>query len=463
MAEDRRDLFVIGTRLFWNRHLCYHLRGQAGYPFRPLEAVRRDQSRRVRAMVTHAYRRVPHYREVMERQGLSPADFVTAEDLGRLPILERRQVQSDPERFAPGGRIDGRYLCLRSGGSTGAPIAVYHDARSVFQNAAHGERERSIVIPLIGKGWGYREALIASPISSAHKVQAYMRERGWFPRGARIERLYLSLLDPPEVNVPRLNAFRPDVIRSYGSYLQILFVYLYRSGAEFHRPALVTYGGDSLSPRARGLIEGHFAIPVFTTYQSVEMLKVGFDCGLHRGLHLNIDLYPVRIVDDEGREALPGEEREVIVSNLVNRAMVLLNYRQGDRAALLPGRCPCGRTLPLLERFEGRCSELIRLSDGREVSALLLVVTSQADLAATLRNQLVQVAPGHIRWLIVPFSGVDRGGLRSRLEVQARRVLGQDARVDVEYVDHIPTNLQGKLQHVGWRTDSLTGVQNACG
>jgi hypothetical protein len=44
----------------------------------------------------------------------------------------------------------------------------------------------------------------------------------------------------------------------------------------------------------------------------------------------------------------PRTSGEVVVSNLVNRETVLLNYRLGDVAASLPDRCPCGRSLPLL-------------------------------------------------------------------------------------------------------------------
>lgn len=42
------------TRLFWSAYLAYHLRGQARYRFGALAAIKRDQRRRVRAMVAYA-------------------------------------------------------------------------------------------------------------------------------------------------------------------------------------------------------------------------------------------------------------------------------------------------------------------------------------------------------------------------------------------------------------------------
>jgi len=284
--------------------------------------------------------------------------------LARLPVLERQQIQSDPEYFCSDAVPRRDLLRITSGGSCGAPRLVLHDPRGVCENAAHGERERTIWTAIIGRTAGYRELVVAPPHSTTLKVQQYCRERGLYPRGVGIERQYASLLDPPETTVAHINAFRPHVVHSYGSHLAILFGHLARSGASIHRPAVVTYTSDSLSPAVRTLIEQRFGIPVFTTYQAVEAFKIGFECERHCGVHLNIDLYPLRVVDRADRDLPPGESGEVIVSNLVNRGMVLLNYRLGDIVTLLRERCTCGRSLPLLSFPQGRSDDLIEFESG---------------------------------------------------------------------------------------------------
>jgi len=60
-----------------------------------------------------------------------------------------------------------------------------------------------------------------------------------------------------------------------------------------------------------------------------------------------------------------GESGDVVVSNLVNRATVLLNYRLGDIARKLSRTCPCGRSLPLLSFPEGRNDEYLQLASGK--------------------------------------------------------------------------------------------------
>jgi phenylacetate-coenzyme A ligase PaaK-like adenylate-forming protein len=145
------------TRMYWSAYLAYHLRGQPQYPFKPLADIRRDQARRVRRMVAYAYRHVPYYRETMDRLSLRPADFQVADDLAKLPVLERCQVQKDPEYFVSRAQPLEHYLRLRSGGSTGAPCTIYQDPGALFQNRARGERaDRGRVRPHLWPGHHHR-------------------------------------------------------------------------------------------------------------------------------------------------------------------------------------------------------------------------------------------------------------------------------------------------------------------
>lgn len=438
---------MILSRLRWAGHFAWHLGGQARFPFLPLAAVRRAQSKRVRRMAGYAFRTVPYYRETFRRLGLRPVDFESSGDLARLPILEREQIQRDPEYFCSRAPARGDLLRITSGGSCGAPRAVLHDPRGVFENAAHGERERSIWTAIIGRRTGYRELVIAPPYSTTLKVQQYCRERGLYPRRVGIERQYASLLDSPQATVARINAFRPHVVHSYGSHLAILFGHLARTGAPMHRPAVVTYTSDSLSPSVRVLIEQQFGIPVFTTYQAVEAFKIGFECERHRGLHLNIDLYPLRVIDGAGRDLAPGESGEVIVSNLVNGGMVLLNYRLGDIVALLPDPCACGRSLPLLSFPQGRSDDLIELESGRTVHPQAIRSLFNEE-RLIWEYQVEHVTDTHFRVALLAAPSCDRHAARARVAEKLAQVLGSGVTTDVEFVDAIDRTAGGKLAPV---------------
>jgi phenylacetate-CoA ligase len=209
----------------------------------------------------------------------------------------------------------------------------------------------------------------------------------------------------------------------------------------------VTYTSDSLSPPVRALIEQRFGIPVFTTYQAVEAFKIGFECERHSGLHLNVDLYPLRVVDRADRDLPPGESGEVIVSNLVNRGMVLLNYRLGDIVTLLPARCTCGRSLPLLSFPQGRSDDLIELASGR-------IVHPQAIRGVFNEERLIweyqveQLTDTHFRVALLAAPACDKEASRHRVVENLEQVLGRGLRIDVAFVDSIDRTLGGKFAPV---------------
>jgi phenylacetate-CoA ligase len=436
------------SQLYWSAYLAGHLRGQARYPFRQISLVLQDQARRVQAMVAYAYRYVPYYREAMDRLGLSPTDFRTAADLAKLPVLETLVYHRDPERFLSTAQPKERYLEMRTGGSTGIRRTIWHDTAALFQNAAHAERERCLVTALLGQKVGYRETVITTTPegSTPRRVQNYLREHAWFPRRLGIERQYISVFDPIEKNLALLNEFQPDILHSNGSYLVTLFGYLKNTGTPFHHPRAVTYGSEGVSDSVRRIISEDFGIPIFSTYQATEALKIGFECDQHLGFHLNVDLYPVRVVDPEGQTVEPGERGEVVISNLVNRATVILNYRLNDLATLLPRSCPCGRTLPLLSFLQGRGRDFIQVPSGEMV---------HPDVTATVfsrpevwQYQVVQDRPDHLTVKLIVADGTDRAATQAAISADFARLYGAGVSYDLSFVDSLERTPGGKIKPI---------------
>jgi phenylacetate-CoA ligase len=436
------------SRLYWSAYLAAHSLGQARYAFRPIGAIKRDQARRVQSMAAYAYRHVPYYRETMDRLGLRLHDFRDAHDLARLPILERAQLQRDPEYFVSDAVSLKRCLRERSGGSSGERCTVFHDPGAVFQNAAHGERERSLITELLGRRWGYRETVIASPDGSTFNVQRFTQQHGLFPRGVRIERQYLSVLDEADKNIHHLNEFKPDIINSYGSYLGTLFRYLQATRVPFHRPKAVTYSSDGMQEGTRRSIAQDFGIPVFSTYEAIEAFKIGFECQQHVGLHLNVDLYPVWILGQAGQALPAGESGDVVVSNLLNRASVLLNYRLGDIAAIMPTPCPCGRSLPLMSFVQGRSDDLIELASGRLVHPEGIRLIFCTDREPIWQYQVLQRSESHFTVKLVVAEDCDREATRARIAADFVRKFGPEITTDISFVDAVDRTGSGKLRPV---------------
>ena len=426
------------ARLAGSARLAVELIGQARFPFRPIEAIRRAQSRRVRAMVTHAWRTVPFYRDAMRRLGVTPADFASADDLARLPVIGRSDLQRDPERFRSEAFATSELLELRSSGSSGEPVSVWHDSGSVRANAAHGERDRSVWAGTFAPRRRYREAVVGLLEGADAAVHRFLRRGVVVPAREEVERRYLSALAPIEATLAELNAFRPHVVRAYGSFLEMLLAHVHAAGASFPRPALVTYSSDELGEGARRYVERELGVPVLGTYEAIEAFKIGFECGRHTGFHLNVDLYPLRVEDGSG---------DVIVSNLVNRATVLLNYRIGDLATLSPHPCPCGRTLPLMSRLDGRRDGVLRRADGTPLlpMAASLILAREPGL---WQYQIREVGRLRLDIRIVAGPQCDRPAASARIAAALAREIGAEARVRVDFVERIERTSGAKVRRI---------------
>ena len=190
-----------------------------------------------------------------------------------------------------------------------------------------------------------------------------------------------------------------------------------------------------------------FGIPAFSIYASVEAPSIGFECGEHRGLHINEDIYPVRVVDGSGRSLPPGEPGEIVVSNLVNRAMVLLNYRLGDLASLLPGACPCGRSLPMMSYPFGRRDDWLELPSGRRLHPQAVYPVLR-DAIGVLQFQLVQEAPLSIRVSLVVKEPFDLPAFKKRAAAELADLFGEGVSLRVAVVPAIPRTASGKVRPV---------------
>ncbi|HKZ40751.1 MAG TPA: hypothetical protein VJ044_07295, partial [Candidatus Hodarchaeales archaeon] len=325
------------------------------------------------------------------------------------------------------------------------PLEIYHDPYSLLANIAFGEREREVISRICERKFGYREVAIGYPGNTGSKVWDFYQQMTFIP--VRPERLVLSVVEPFERIVEAINNFRPDVIASYGSYLETLFKILDLRGIEMHLPRILIYGADSMTSEGRSFIEKKFGIPVISIYSAVEVFKLGFFCEERKGFHLHEDLCHVKIVDAEGRRVANGKKGEVVISNLVNRGTVLLNYRLGDIAFISSQNCSCGRILPLLMELEGRVEDIIFLSNGQFVHprAVWRVFKGRNEI---LQYQLIQHEQERFELRLVTVDSKIHQNVINGILSDLRHLLGESAIIESGYYEELERQGSGKFRPV---------------
>jgi phenylacetate-CoA ligase len=439
-------------RIYRSIRLAREIRREVQMAYEPAERIRELRDTRARDIVEYAYRYVPWYTECMKEKGIIPPDIHTADDLEILPTVARREVQKNPLAFVSTERPVTEYLALRTGGSTGEPKTIYHDVESLFMVAAHGERGRRIVTDTIGKRYGYKETILVPRISSTSRISEFWKKNAWFPPWLQIKRQWLSLFEQQDVNVKKINQFKPDTIFTYGSHLDWLFSFLETENVKCYMPKAIIYSSDTLSESTRSLIQDKYCIPLFSWYQTVEAAKVGFECEEHNGIHLNEDWNHIRIVDDEGNTLPPGEEGEIVISNLHNHGTVLLNYKIGDVGTMYNERCPCGRTLKLMSFPGGRVDDFLITKTGRTVhpQEVTNIMTELEDL---WQFQIRQFAPSSFKIELVIGNNGDPDTVKKDIQTLFFHTFGNDIVIQWDFVDSITPTDMGKRRRVICKID----------
>ncbi|MGE0547060.1 MAG: hypothetical protein AB7O24_03085 [Kofleriaceae bacterium] len=410
-------------------------------------ALRELQQRSLVRLVRHAATHTDYYRDVLERERLSPAAFHDRAALAALPLLDRYTARATLEHRTatePPWAVQ-----KSSSGTTGEPVVVRYDAESRHWRDATKWR---------GYGWaGYRVGMralhywgtIPPPSSRLHRWKIALDrklKRDYYidciPRGERaLQRV-----------VGELRALRPHVIVAYASAAAVLARYVIGQRLRDWSPIPVVCGAERLWPHERVVIEEAFG-PAFETYGCRELMMVGAECSHHDGLHVSMETMIVEIVvrtpDGSVRAAKPGELGEVAITDLHNLACPMIRYLTGDLAVAREATpCRCGRGLERLGPIEGRTTDTLRDRHGHAVSGLAFSILFAVLEPVVRAFQVVQRANGVLVIKVVPLAG-DGLGPRTldQIEQFARRYLA-GLPVAIEQVAEIPLTAAGKRKLV---------------
>ena len=92
-------------------------------PFLPFYEIKKEQERRLRDIMVYAYKHVPYYRRTLKSFSLKPENFKKIEDLRKLPIISKDDIQKKPNDFISQSKGKDSFW-VKTSGSTGNPAAV---------------------------------------------------------------------------------------------------------------------------------------------------------------------------------------------------------------------------------------------------------------------------------------------------------------------------------------------------
>ncbi len=327
------------------------------------------QAEALKGLVGFCAAEVPYYRDLFHRLGSEPDDIQEPEDLCRLPILTKSDVQERAEDLQPQMLVEAGLIPTLSSGTTGRPTRVLHTvtSRSLYVLLKQREQRWFRFDP------STTFAAIRLPSQLPHQPDGEPLGEGvtcrlpaWRYAGRCFETgpyVAYAVTNPVEKQIEWLERERPAYLMTYPESLEHLaLAYQGTRPPESLRGLLAI--SEQLTPQMRRRVERTFGVPLHQNYGLNEVGLVASRCPEGARYHVHTEQCLVEIVDEGAEPCAPGQTGRVLVTNLTNRAMPLLRYDTGDLAEVVDGPCPCGRTLPSFGAVVGRYSRIAFLPEG---------------------------------------------------------------------------------------------------
>ena len=391
---------------------------------------------RIQGFISDAVEKVPYYRRMFSDLGLKPEDISGLDDLAKLPVLAKKDVQANGADFLS-NRIPARArIVSHTSGTTGAGLR--------FATTREAIQEQWAV------WWRYRRWHgITRDEWSAHfagrSIVPIGQQKPPYWRIARPSRQILfSAYHMSEATLDayadELQRRRPKWIHGYPSLLTLLASHMNDRRVELdYEVGWVTVGAENLLESQSESIERAFGVNPIQNYGAAEAAANFSECEVGR-LHVDEDFSAVEFVP------VDGEVCRIIGTNLSNPATPLIRYDTGDVAIPAPEdeRCSCGRPGRLVQSVDGRAEDYVVLRDGRRIGRMDHVFK---DLVNIREAQLYQSDPSVLEVRVVrgeSFGEPDETQLLRELSSR----LGSEIELDIKYVAELKRSATGKLRFV---------------
>lgn len=376
-------------------------------------------------LLDHAVQTVPFYKDLK------------GSGLGDFPVIKKTIIQENFDAFKSKEFNTESLFRVSTSGSTGVPFVLYH-------NADKRKRNTSDVLYFMGQT-GYRigNALIELEVWRGHN------------RRSRILNLLQNTFqfDVTKLDDEKIKLFLQKVNSTSGTINMLGFASAFESICQYMDKNDIAYdkgnivgvtaNSEYLNEYTRAALKKRFNTNVYSRYSNEEIGILAHQTE-HSGDNfvLNWGSYYFEILEmDTDRPARKGELGRLVVTDLFNYSMPLIRYDTGDVGMFAPD-FPENR---YLSAVEGRKMDLVSDTKGTVLSSF--VVYTLFYPYYHLLNQYQFIQEGAKEYTIK--LNVKEGFANEGELIQAvKKDFGQDAMVNIVYVDEIPALASGKRRKV---------------
>jgi len=310
---------------------------------------------RLKTLIESLYKKVPFYKERMDKAGVSASSLKTLADLKFFPFTKKTDLRENYPFGLFSEPLSNVTRLHASSGTKGKPTVVGYTKNDIDMWSevcarslcAAGARPGDI----LHNSYGY--GLFTGGMGmhyGAEKFGATVVPAS----GGRTQQQILLLQD-----------FGARILCSTPSYALNIAYTMEELGIKRDTIKLERgiFGAEPWTEELRSQIEDKLKIEALDIYGLSEIVGPGvsMECAEGRnGLHIWEDHFLPEIIDPVTGDVLPiGEEGELVFTTLTKEAIPVLRYRTGDISRLSLETCACGRTTARMQRVRARLDDML--------------------------------------------------------------------------------------------------------
>ena len=330
-----------------------------GLHYRSAEEIRSFQEARLHEAIDYAYTNSAFYRELFDSCKIRPADIRTIEDLRRLPVTTKQDLQLRNKDFLC---VDSSQIVdyVTTSGTLGEPV-VFALTENDLDRLGYNELSSFTMA-----GCSRNDIMQLMTTIDRRFMAGLAYWLGARALGMGVIRVGNGI---PELQWNTINSIHPTVCMCVPSFLMKLIAFAEENGIDYRSCSLrkaicigeaLRQPDGNLATLGSRIHEKWPELELYSTYASTEMQASFTECSCHCGNHVPADLIIVEFLDDEGNPVAEGESGEVTITTLGVEGMPLVRFRTGDICIHYDSPCACGRNSTRLSSVIGRKGQMIK-------------------------------------------------------------------------------------------------------
>jgi phenylacetate-CoA ligase len=265
-------------------------------------------------------------------------------------LLERQKAGRASDPFGGFSAIG-----WRSQGTARTARRVFQSPGPIYEPEGHGDDY-----------WRFGRALFAAGFRAGDLVHNSFSYH-LTPAGSMVETgaqavgctVFPGGVGNTDLQLQALAELRADAYVGTPSFLRIVLEKADEAGIALPALRKASVGGEAFPAALRDLLRAR-GIEAYQSYGTADLGLIAYETAAREGLVLDEGVI-VEIVRPGGTDPVPdGEVGEVVVTTL-NKDYPLVRFGTGDLSAILPGRCPTGRTNARIKGWMGRADQTAKV------------------------------------------------------------------------------------------------------